>query len=112
MLDLRTNVRRVRRAAQFLLASTCAASAWAQVCFEAVEPTATLPAGPVAQAYGDLDGDGDPDLVIACRDANSIAVLSNAGDGTFAAPVTYAVGLSPRAVGAPVRALRTRVQPR
>ncbi|MCK9408118.1 MAG: FG-GAP-like repeat-containing protein, partial [Bacteroidetes bacterium] len=43
----------------------------------------------------DLDGDGDGDLVVAIRDdsdVDSISVLKNNGDGTFAARVVYATG--------------------
>lgn len=38
---------------------------------------------------GDLDGDGDLDLAAADDVAETLLVLLNAGDGTFAAPVVY-----------------------
>ncbi|MEO1278176.1 MAG: FG-GAP-like repeat-containing protein, partial [Planctomycetota bacterium] len=56
---------------------------------------------PVAVAIGDLDGDGDADLAIA-NDvfvaADSLGVLLNNGDGTFATEVRYDVGVDPAAV--------------
>ena len=57
-------------------------------------------ANPDSVAIGDLNGDGKPDLVVA-HDSGSVAtenvvVLFNNGNGSFAAPVTYAAG--PRAV--------------
>ncbi|QKG51389.1 T9SS type A sorting domain-containing protein [Hymenobacter sp. BRD67] len=44
---------------------------------------------PSGIAAGDINGDGYPDLVTTYFTSNSIAVLLNQKDGTFAAPVTY-----------------------
>jgi hypothetical protein len=40
---------------------------------------------PVDVAVGDIDGDGDPDIVTANQGSNTIAVLYNLGAGTFSA---------------------------
>jgi hypothetical protein len=45
--------------------------------------------GPVTAAIGDLNGDGNPDLVIAC--SNSISVLLGNGNGTFQLGLSYPV---------------------
>ncbi|MBI1336330.1 MAG: hypothetical protein GC164_05145 [Phycisphaera sp.] len=45
--------------------------------------------GPEVILTADLDGDNDPDLVTANTSDNSITVLLNNGDGTFAQPVPY-----------------------
>ncbi|MBO0698941.1 MAG: VCBS repeat-containing protein, partial [Zavarzinella sp.] len=51
--------------------------------------------GPISVALGDVDGDGDLDIVTANRTSNSIAVLKNNGTGTFAAPIFMPVGQTP-----------------
>ncbi len=48
----------------------------------------------------DVDGDGAVDLVTANSYSNTVSVLRNLGDGTFAAQVTYAVGDCPCSVTA------------
>jgi hypothetical protein len=55
---------------------------------------------PASVAVGDLDRDGDPDLAVANygAGANSVSLLLNQGDGTFAAQVQYPVGTRPRVV--------------
>jgi len=45
---------------------------------------------PVAIAAGDLNGDGNVDLVVAC--SGTVSVLLGTGTGTFAPAVTYPVG--------------------
>jgi len=65
---------------------------------------ATLAVGdnPHAIAAGDLDNDGDPDLVVAnsgnTMDTSTVAVLLNNGDGTFAPAVNWLVGWGPEAL--------------
>lgn len=53
---------------------------------------------PVSIAAADVNGDGYPDLIVADSGTNSVAVLINAGNGTFKAAVAYKVGKSPSAV--------------
>ncbi|MEO8214351.1 MAG: VCBS repeat-containing protein, partial [Myxococcales bacterium] len=53
---------------------------------------------PQAIAFGDISGDGAPDLVIANRDSGDISVLLNRGDGTFTTAASYAAGTGPRAL--------------
>ncbi len=43
-------------------------------------------------ALGDFNGDGKPDLAVPNYGSGTVGVLLNQGSGTFAAPVTYAVG--------------------
>jgi hypothetical protein len=44
---------------------------------------------------GDLNGDRKPDIIVTSPGVNSISVLLNSGNGTFAATQTYTVGGSP-----------------
>jgi dienelactone hydrolase len=44
---------------------------------------------------GDFNGDGKLDLVVANTDSNNVSILLGNGDGTFQAPVEYAVGSNP-----------------
>jgi hypothetical protein len=70
------------------------------------QPAVNYPVGPdpVAIVAGDLNHDGHPDLVVVNSNPNtggangSISVLFGQGDGTFAAAVTYGVGLVPTAI--------------
>jgi hypothetical protein len=59
--------------------------------------TASL--GPVGLAAGDFDGDGDMDLAVAdygfIGNGDSVSVLLNNGNGTFATRHNYYVGLKP-----------------
>jgi len=55
-------------------------------------------AGPVSVTVADINGDGKPDLVTANGSDGTVSVLINNGDGSFAAPVTYAAGKDPVAV--------------
>ncbi|UCD16784.1 MAG: VCBS repeat-containing protein, partial [Candidatus Zixiibacteriota bacterium] len=47
---------------------------------------------------GDLDDDGDIDIVVANRSDNSIKILENNGDGTYSDGPSYATGDGPNAV--------------
>lgn len=67
--------------------------------------SADYPAGdyPYGITAGDWDGDGDLDLVVTnvpFFGSGDIFVLKGNGDGTFAAPVTYAVGIKPIRIAA------------
>jgi hypothetical protein len=64
--------------------------------------TVELPLDPGTEAMhlasGDLDGDGDADLVVATASPPGILVYLNLGARTFAAPVAYATEGSPQDV--------------
>lgn len=54
----------------------------------------SAPAGGQGQAViaADIDGDGFADLIATTTNPDTVAVLRNLGDGTFAAPVNHPVG--------------------
>jgi hypothetical protein len=54
--------------------------------------------GPESVAIGDLNGDGNNDLVVANHISDSVSVLLNKGDGTFATQVAFSVGDVPQSV--------------
>jgi elongation factor P hydroxylase len=56
--------------------------------------------GPSAIAVDDLNGDGKPDLAVANREGDTVSVLVNQGNGTFAPKVDYAAGLYPTSIAA------------
>ncbi len=47
---------------------------------------------PLSVAEGDVNGDGNPDIVTANSGSNTVSVLLGNGDGTFQAKVDYATG--------------------
>jgi hypothetical protein len=59
-------------------------------------PAAAAFSGPLQVAVGDFNGDGKPDIVAA--GCGSVTVFLNNGNGTLAAPQTYAVAGAPTAV--------------
>jgi hypothetical protein len=63
--------------------------------FGGVDPTG---ADPVAVAFGDLDGDGDPDGISANMGGNTATPIISDGNGGTAVDTSAAVGSSPRAV--------------
>jgi hypothetical protein len=54
--------------------------------------------GPVSIVVADFNGDGKPDIATANRDASTVSILVNNGDGTFQKHVDYATGKSPAQV--------------
>lgn len=53
---------------------------------------------PVAVAAGDLDGDGDEDLVTANEGSDNFTVLLGRGDGTFDSTTSTNLGIDPSAL--------------
>jgi hypothetical protein len=53
---------------------------------------------PYAVAVGDFDGDGHPDLAVANRGDNTVSLLLNLGDGSFAPQQTLATGSNPQSL--------------
>jgi hypothetical protein len=53
---------------------------------------------PVAVASGDLDGDGNADIVTSNSGADTVSVLLGKGDGSFATKVDYPTGRGPASV--------------
>ncbi len=60
--------------------------------------TFTTGSAPDAVALGDLNGDGELDVVVANRQSDSVSVLLGNGNGTFQTQNTVAVGGNPDAV--------------
>jgi len=55
-------------------------------------PAVTYASGgslPVSVAVADMNGDGNPDLVVANRGSNTVGILQGKGNGTFQTAVTY-----------------------
>ena len=61
-----------------------------------------IPAGanPISLDVGEFNGDGYVDLVVANHGSGDVSVLLGAGNGTFGAPVDYAVGGNPACAAA------------
>src|SRR5262249_42510360 len=53
---------------------------------------------PFSVAVGDFNGDGQPDLVTANQNDNTVSVLLGKGDGTFQRPAHFAAGDLPVSV--------------
>ncbi len=68
-------------------------------------------AAPSAVAVGDFNGDGHVDIAVtdSSTGVNKVAILLGKGDGTFAAPLTYATASGTNLVGDPVALLATDI---
>jgi VCBS repeat-containing protein len=62
------------------------------------QTTYSADSSPESVTTGDVDKDGDLDLLVADYASNTVSVLTGNGDGTFNAQVTYAVGSYPVSV--------------
>jgi hypothetical protein len=51
-----------------------------------------------AFVVGDFNGDGLPDLAVALRDWNAVAIRLGTGSGTFDATYYFGVGFAPSAL--------------
>ncbi len=58
----------------------------------------SIPAQPRDIAIGDLDGDEQPDIGVACRGDDTIELRFNNGNGVFTDSVAIEVGLKPRSL--------------
>ena len=61
-------------------------------------PNLSVGFGPVDVATGDINGDGNLDIVIANQTDNSLSVLNGVGDGSFFPPEQIATGSNPTSV--------------
>jgi hypothetical protein len=55
---------------------------------------------PTSVAASDFNGDGKPDLAVTCEVVDTVNVLLNKGDGSFAFHVAYQTGSAPMSVAA------------
>ena len=65
------------------------------IVFQAQQTLAIGGTAPYSVVMADLNGDGRADAVVINHNSNSVSVLLGNGNGTFAAPQTYAVGSKP-----------------
>ncbi len=73
----------------------------AAVGFSAAAPASgpnSAGSGSYAQAAGDFNGDGFPDLAVGNYEENTVSILLGKGDGTFQPEVKYSVGSEPERV--------------
>ena len=65
---------------------------------EAALPPITISGAPVSIALADFNGDGHLDVAIVQSETNTASILLGKGDGTFASPMTFALGGTPAQV--------------
>ena len=65
-----------------------------------LEPASVAATDPTSVAAVDLNGDGKPDLAVSNFYSDTVSVLLNNGNGTFAARVDYPTGWYPVSVAA------------
>jgi hypothetical protein len=67
---------------------------------EAALPPITISGAPASIALADFNGDGRLDVAIVQSETNTASILLGKGDGTFASPLTFALGGTPAQVQA------------
>lgn len=84
----------IRSSCILFLTTLPAGLAHAQTCNATFADEVRYAAGGRAYSVmlGDLDGDGDLDMVVANESSDDTSVLLNNGDGTFADQTRFAVG--------------------
>jgi len=60
-----------------------------------VAPSLQLPAAPISAAVADLNGDGNPDMVVTIQGSGNVTVLLGDGKGAFASGLSFPAGQQP-----------------
>ena len=95
--DCSLGSKQARSLVALILCAGTVGSGWADPIFSAATPFG-VGGGPYSVAIGDLNADGNPDLVSANSAGTTVSVLLGNGDGTFETYVNYTTGSGPNCV--------------